>query len=75
MKNILIVSPHPDDETLGCSGVLFNHYANNDNIFLFTSTISNDKFPSLIFTIPPEECAANDKSIFNGISQSIFPKV
>lgn len=25
MKNVLIISPHPDDETLGCGGTLLKH--------------------------------------------------
>ena len=24
-KNILIIAPHPDDETLGCGGTIFKH--------------------------------------------------
>lgn len=30
--NILIVSPHPDDETLGCGGSLLKHRGYSDNI-------------------------------------------
>ncbi len=32
MKNVLVISPHPDDETLGCGGTLLNHQANGDHI-------------------------------------------
>ena len=32
MKKILIVSVHPDDETLGCGGTLLKHKANGDEI-------------------------------------------
>jgi len=31
--NILVISPHPDDETLGCGGTLLKHQANGDNLF------------------------------------------
>ncbi|MFA5339650.1 MAG: PIG-L deacetylase family protein [Candidatus Omnitrophota bacterium] len=31
--NILVVSPHPDDETLGCGGTLLKHLAGKDKVF------------------------------------------
>jgi len=33
-KNILIIAPHPDDETLGCGGTIFNHKRRGDNVYL-----------------------------------------
>ena len=30
---ILIIAPHPDDETLGCGGALFRHKAEGDDIY------------------------------------------
>ena len=30
---ILVISPHPDDETLGCGGTLFKHKAEGDGIY------------------------------------------
>lgn len=30
---VLVVSPHPDDETLGCGGTLLKHLENNDEIY------------------------------------------
>ena len=38
MKNILFISPHPDDETLGCGGTIFHHHKKKDNIFLLIIT-------------------------------------
>lgn len=32
MKNIIIVAPHPDDETLGCGGTLLKHKNRGDKI-------------------------------------------
>ena len=32
MKNILVIAPHPDDETLGCGGTLFRHKLKGDKI-------------------------------------------
>ncbi len=32
MKTVLVVAPHPDDETLGCGGTLLKHKASGDKI-------------------------------------------
>ena len=31
--NILVISPHPDDETLGCGGTLLKHTALGDQVY------------------------------------------
>ena len=33
MKKILVLAPHPDDETLGCGGTLLKHQNSKDKIF------------------------------------------
>lgn len=38
MRNILVVSVHPDDETLGCGGTLLKHKANGDRIYWLIAT-------------------------------------
>jgi len=38
MSVILVVSPHPDDETLGCGGTLLKHKAQGDCIFWLNMT-------------------------------------
>ena len=41
MNNILFVTPHPDDETLGCGGTIFKYKAMNDKIsWLIMTNIS-----------------------------------
>jgi LmbE family N-acetylglucosaminyl deacetylase len=30
--NVLIIAPHPDDETLGCGGTILKHSANGDKV-------------------------------------------
>ena len=43
MSKILVIAPHPDDETLGCGGALFRHKANGDEIYwLIVTGISED---------------------------------
>ena len=31
--NVMVIAPHPDDETLGCGGTLLKHRENGDKIF------------------------------------------
>ncbi len=40
MKKILVVSPHPDDETLGCGGTLLRHKAQGDQLYWLNVTVS-----------------------------------
>jgi N-acetylglucosamine malate deacetylase 1 len=46
MKKILILSPHQDDETLGCGGTILNHKRLKDKIFClnFTEMKQNDSY-------------------------------
>jgi len=32
MSQVLVIAPHPDDETLGCGGTLLRHIAENDQV-------------------------------------------
>nr|WP_321226777.1 PIG-L family deacetylase [uncultured Psychroserpens sp.] len=44
MKNIIIISAHPDDEILGAGGTLLKHKDSNDNIYwLITTNISEEQ--------------------------------
>ena len=44
--NIVVISPHPDDETLGCGGTLLKHKYNNDDIYWIIMTKpSNENYP------------------------------
>ena len=48
MKNILVIAPHPDDETLGCGGTLLRHIAIGDMVYwLIGTTISQENGFSL----------------------------
>ena len=31
-RNILVLSPHPDDESIGCGGTIANHTAAGDQV-------------------------------------------
>lgn len=43
MKRIIVVAPHPDDETLGCGGTLLNHKAKGDEIYWLIVTNVDEK--------------------------------
>lgn len=38
MNRVLFISPHPDDETLGCGGAILKHRANGDKIYWLIMT-------------------------------------
>ena len=43
MSKILVIAPHPDDETLGCGGSLMRHKDEGDQIYwLIVTGISED---------------------------------
>jgi LmbE family N-acetylglucosaminyl deacetylase len=43
MEKVLVVAVHPDDETLGCGGTLFNHKNSGDSIHWLICTQTNPK--------------------------------
>lgn len=42
-KKVLVISVHPDDETLGCGGTLLKHKSNGDQLVWLIITNINDK--------------------------------
>jgi len=38
MKNILVIAPHPDDETLGCGGTLLRHIDEGNKVYWLLGT-------------------------------------
>ncbi len=43
-KNVLVISVHPDDETLGCGGTLLKHKNCGDNLnWLIITNVNNEK--------------------------------
>lgn len=46
MRNIIVISAHPDDETLGAGGTILKHVANGDNVYwlIVTNVLENQGF-------------------------------
>jgi N-acetylglucosamine malate deacetylase 1 len=42
MSTVLIIAPHPDDETLGCGGTLLKHAAKGDDVHWLIVTTVNE---------------------------------
>ena len=42
MKKVLVISVHPDDETLGCGGTILKHKYNNDEIYWLIITKADE---------------------------------
>lgn len=42
MKSILVIAPHPDDETLGCGGTLLKHKKNGDRLHWLIMTVMSE---------------------------------
>ena len=34
MKRVMVISPHPDDEAIGCGGAICGHIASGDTVYL-----------------------------------------
>jgi LmbE family N-acetylglucosaminyl deacetylase len=47
MKNILILAPHPDDEVLGCGGLISKEAKLNNNVYVAIMTNGNVGAPEL----------------------------
>lgn len=45
MKNVLVVAPHPDDETLGCGGTILKHRDQGDTVHWLIVTGMGKHFP------------------------------
>ena len=62
-KNVLVVAPHPDDETLGCGGTLLSLKANGNKIhwLLITDMFETEGYSSNVIMKRDEEI----KKIYN----------
>ena len=75
MITVLVVAPHPDDETLGCGGTLLRHQAEGDSInwLIMTQITEKTGFSKQRVTERAEEIqAVTDAYGFNQVHQAKF---
>lgn len=76
MSTVLVVAPHPDDETLGCAGALLRHKAEGDDVYWLIMTSMHERQG-----FSPEKIASRDAEIqevsrqygFNAVHTLNFP--
>ena len=73
-KRILVISPHPDDETLGLGGTISKHIFNGDDVFILTIS---GHLPPLYNREDYEETFREAKNAFEilGVQNSHFLEI
>ena len=76
MKNILVISPHPDDEAIGCGGTICKHIAEGDSVevIFLTSGEKGGHGKSEEETIRTREQESKDASKILGLRDITFWK-
>ncbi len=76
MKRILVVAPHPDDETLGCGGTLLKHKAGGDAVYwlIVTSIKEENHFAASVVEARRQEIkTVASMYAFDGVYDLDFP--
>lgn len=75
MTNILVIAPHPDDETLGVGGTLLRHQSRGDNIhWLIVTAMTPDRFDAGRMARREKEIEAVAKAYgFNSVTKLGYP--
>lgn len=73
MNNVIVITPHPDDETLGCGGTILRHKNQGDKVFWLIVTKMGEKFDSSRRTKRKKEIDKVQKLYrFDGVIQLEF---
>jgi len=68
---ILVIAPHPDDEVLGCGGIIAKHASNGDEVYVAIVTKGCDPlFSPVSVDMVREECRKADTYL--GVRETIF---
>lgn len=72
---ILVIAPHPDDETLGCGGTLLKHRAQGDQIYWLVVTKAHEpQWPAEVITTREREVETVAKAYqFESTFRRTFP--
>lgn len=76
MKKILVIAPHPDDETLGCGGTILRYVEQGDEVYwlIVTNIFEKNGWPAARVSERQKEIKAVSKSYgFNGVYEYNFP--
>lgn len=76
MKKVIVIAPHPDDETLGCGGTLLKHRQQGDTIhwLIVTCMPENSIFSSERIAAREQEIqAVAQRYHFNAVHRLNFP--
>ena len=71
MNNILIIAPHPDDEVLGCGGVIKKYSEAGDNVYVLVLTRGTPKMYSEERIANVRNEARNAHKIL-GVKETVF---
>lgn len=71
MSRILVFAPHPDDEILGCGGMMLKSIRNGDDVFVCIVTHATPPVYPEGYSIPAQEAARACHS-WMGVKQTFF---
>jgi LmbE family N-acetylglucosaminyl deacetylase len=71
IRRIVVIAPHPDDESLGCGGTLLRHAANGDEIFWIIVTGMDSKNGYPVETIQQRAVELSRASAAYGFSETV----